>query len=164
MRIEDLINRFEFYAINHPEIKHNPAIRSGCAFLNLDLESLQDATTSGLKFPAILIQTPSVEKGGNYDTLNEAFSFTYIVLNSSRKKQKLELISQAKSISDTILSRFLSDVQSLDFLYGVIDGSDEGAFGPANEIYGWAVSLVVSTPFDGELKAENWLDLMEVQP
>jgi len=161
MRIEDLINRFEFYAENHPEVKHDPANRSSRAFLNLDLESLQEAVTSGLKFPSILIQTPGVEKDGNYDNLNEAFSFTYIVLNSSRKKQKRELISQAKSISDTIFSRFLTDVQTLDFLYGVIDGSDEGAFGPTNEIYGWAVSLVISSPFDGELKADNWLDLME---
>lgn len=162
MNIEELINRFEFYAQNHPAIKHDPSVRFGVAFLHLDIEDLQEKLTDGVKFPSLLIQTPGVEKDGDYDNKHENYGFTFVVLNSDRRKSKAQLIGEAKAIADTIYKRLNVDIQDAEVNYGVLDGTDEGMFGPINgEVYGWAVSLNIEAPFDAELKAADWLDLQE---
>lgn len=162
MRIEDLINRFEHYAKTLKGVLHDPSSRTGRAFLHLDIEDLQESITNGLKFPAILIQTPEYGKGGaNYDNLNEKINFTFVVLDSGSKKTKLQKISKSKKIADLLYSRLLIDMNESEPLYGAIIGTDEGVFGPMGNIYGWGVSCDISTAFDGELKSEDWTDLGE---
>src|SRR5690606_31284413 len=130
MNIEELVNRFEYYAINHPAIKHDPTNRRGVAFVHLDIEDLQEKLTSGLKFPSLLIQTPGVEKDGDYDNKHENYGFTFVVLNHDSDKSKAQLIGEAKAIADTIYSRLNVDIQDTEVIYGVLDGTDEGMFGP----------------------------------
>lgn len=166
MKIEDLINRFEHYAKTLKSVRHDPDKRTERAFLHLDIEDLQESITSGLKFPAILVQTPEYGKGGeNYDNLNEKINFTFLVLDSGSRKTKLQKISKSKKIADLLYARLLTDVNELEPLYGAIVGTDEGVFGPMGDIYGWGVSCDISTAFDGELKPEDWTNLEgEVAP
>src|SRR5690606_14491428 len=126
MNIEELINRFEFYAQNHPGIKHDPETRFGTAFLHLDIENLQERLTDGVKVAAVLIQTPGVETNGELDNRNEQLGFTYVVLNQDPKKSKAKLLGEAKAISDALYSRLSTDIQTSDVIYGLVEGTDEG--------------------------------------
>lgn len=165
MRIEDLIDKFEHYAKTLKSVKHDPSDRMQCAFLHLDMEDLDDSLINGLKFPAIVIQSPEFSKGGNYDNLSEAISFTFLVLKSGSDTSKLLKITESKAIADLLYSRLLIDVNTDEKLYGTIIGTDEGVWGPKGNIWGWGVSCEISAPFSGELKPEDWMDLeMGVSP
>lgn len=166
MDIEKLIEKFEHYAITLKSVMHDPSDRFSKAFINIDLEDLQSAAIDGMKFPAILLQTPEASKSGDsHDNMYEHISFTFIVLDNNVSKTKSQLIKTSKAIADCIYNRLFLDIQEDSPIYGVITGTDEGVFGPMGNIYGWAVSVEIRTPYDGELQINDWTDLEEgVQP
>lgn len=164
MNIEEIVNRFEHYAKTHKDLQHDPSSRLTVAFLHLDIEELQSALTEGIKFPALVLQTPGVEKKGNYDNRSEVTDFTFLVVNHDRKKKKAKLISEAKIISDAIFNRLSLDAQENEEVYGVIDGTDEGVFGPLDDIYGWGVSIGIESPLDAEVNPADWSDLNQEAP
>lgn len=155
--ISDLVARFEHYAINLKEIAHLPGDRRNNAFMHLDIESLQDAVSSGIKFPALFIQTPDVEKASVYDNISEQYNFTFIIL-LKKTSTKAVLIDSAKAISDKIYNRLMLDTNS-GLIPGVLPGSDEGIFGPmSDELYGWAKSMSINDGYDGEVNQTDWED------
>ena len=156
MNMEHLINKFEAYAENLKEIKHDRNSRFDRAFLHLDIEDFQQSLIDGMKFPALLLQTPEVGKEGFYDNITETYSFTWLILN---KGTKVQAIAQAKAISDKILNRLATDIQTDEEIYSVVQGTDEGVFGPMGDIYGWGVSIVLESGYNGELNNEDWEDL-----
>lgn len=161
MNIEELITRFEHYATVLKEIKHDPSKRNTRAFLHLDIQDLQESLTSGLKFPAVLLQTPEISKNGdNYDNINEELIFTFLVIHASRNKGKTQLIAESKKITDKIFNRLATDIKG-DADYGVLTGTDEGEFGPMGELYGWGVSCSIISPYDAEIDPTDWTDLGE---
>lgn len=164
MNIEELVNRFEHYATTHKDLQHDPSDRFNIAFIHLDIEELQIQLKDGMKFPALLLQTPDVSKGGNYDSRSENVNFTYLVVNHDKTKSKAELISESKVIADAIFNRLSVDAADNEEVYGVIEGTDEGMFGPFQDMWGWAVSINLESPVDAEVKAQDWLDLSMEAP
>lgn len=124
----------------------------------MDIDSLQAALTSGIKFPALYLQTPESNKENSYDSIAEAFTFTYVIAVKDRAAKSV-LLDRAKSISDKIFSRLNLDIRN-GVINCALDGSDEGQFGPVgDEIYGWGVSITLTSPFDAQVKPEDWEDL-----
>lgn len=157
--IAQLIARFEYYAKNLKEIKHNNLVARESRFFHIDLENLQEALTNGASFPAIYLQTPEVDKAGAYDNMSEQYAFTFVVVDQLHKTTKAVLLDRCKKITDKILNRLMLDVAS-EIIPGVIDGSNEGVFGPAGDgLYGWAVSISISEAYNAETLAEDWEDL-----
>src|SRR5690606_18571826 len=99
-----------------------------------------------MKFPALLLQTPDTSKSGNYDSRSENMNFTYLVVNHDEGKTKAALVSEAKTISDAIFNRLSLDAAQDEEIYGVIEGTDEGVFGPFQNMWGWAVSVSLESP------------------
>jgi len=156
-QISSLVDRFEHYAVNLKEIKHVKGDKKK-SFMHLDLETLQQALTSGIKFPALFLQTPDVEKAGSYDNMSEQFDFTYVIV-MKLGTTKAKLIDDTKQISDKIFNRTLQDAQ-LGILPSVTPGSSEGLFGPVGDgLYGWAKSMAIATGYDGQVVDTDWEDL-----
>jgi hypothetical protein len=164
MNIEELVNRFRHYATTHKDLRHDPSNRLSIAFIHLDIEELQIQLKDGMKFPALLLQTPDTSKSGNYDSRSENMNFTYLVINHDDRKDKATLISEAKTIADAIFNRLSVDAAQEEEIYGVIEGTDEGMFGPHQGMWGWAVSVSLESPVDAEVKAQDWLDLSTEAP
>lgn len=82
------------------------------------------------------------------------------MVNHDRKKTKAALISEAKNIADAIFNRLSVDAVQDEEIYGDIEGTDGGVFGPFQEMWGWAVSVSLESPVDAEVKAQDWLDLV----
>jgi len=158
MQITPLKDRFEFYAKNLKEIGHNSSQIKEKAFFHVDLEEIQQALSEGIKFPALYLQTPEVEKSGVYDNMSEIFDFTFVVMMKGTA-DKTALYDQAKMISDKIINRLMHDVNT-EVLPGVISGTNEGKFGPVGDcLYGWAVSCSVSDGYNAEVNSIDWEDL-----
>lgn len=157
--IAQLVARFEYYAKNLKEIKHTNLVARENRFFHVDLESLQDALTNGASFPAIYLQTPEVDKSGAYDNMSEQYAFTFVVVDQLHKITKAELLERCKKITDKILNRLMLDV-STEIIPGIIDGSNEGIFGPAGDgLYGWGVSISISEAYNAEVINKDWEDL-----
>lgn len=157
--IAKLVERFLYYAVNLKEIKHNPEVRRENRFFHVDLENLQDALTNGASFPAIYLQTPEVDKAGAYDNMSEQYSFTFVLVMQKHKQTKAELMDACKKITDKILNRLMLDVAN-QIIPGIIDGSNEGLFGPVgDELFGWGVSVAISNAYDAEVTVTDWEDL-----
>lgn len=157
--IAQLVARFEYYAQNLKEIKHNNLVARENRFFHIDLENLQEALTNGASFPAIYLQTPEVDKSGAYDNMSEQYAFTFVVVDQLHKITKAVLLDRCKKITDKILNRLMLDV-AVNIIPGVIDGSNEGVFGPAGDgLYGWAVSISISDAYKAETLAEDWEDM-----
>lgn len=158
MTITEIKDRFEFYAINHVEINHSITDRKKRSFFHVDIEEIQQALTDGVQFPALFLQTPEVEKTSAFDNISENFAFTFVVLFKQNDNKTL-IFDRAKAITDSIYNRISVDILE-GILPGIIEGSDEGKFGPIGDgIRGWGVSIAVSDGFDGEVKQKDWRDL-----
>lgn len=158
MKIAVLVSRFQFYAEMHKAIRHDPSSKTP-SFLHLEIQDLVHASLSGLKMPALLIQTPEVEKSGIYDGMSEDWGFTYVIYRKLGKRKKAELVDECKDISDDILTMVMADVE-LEILPSLAPGTNEGLFGPiVDDIYGWGTSLSVVDSFNGEVDPEKWLHL-----
>lgn len=160
MNITALIERFEYYAINLKDIKHDPEDSRNKAFFHVDIDSIQQAVLSGIKFPALFLQTPEVEKGGAYDNMSESFDFTYVILFKGTPSTKAAIFDQAKLLSDKVFNRLMLDVAT-GFLPGILSGTQEGQFGPMTDsIYGWGKSMAISDAYDAEAKQTDWEDVI----
>ena len=158
MKVAILVDRFEFYAQNHKAIRHDPTSKKP-SFLHIEVAELIKAAQAGLKLPALLIQTPEVEKSGSYDNLSEDWSFTFVIYQQLGKRTKAQLIDDCKEISDDIINMVMSDIQ-LDILPSLVPGSNEGLFGPlVDNIYGWGISLSIVDGYYGEVNPDKWLHL-----
>lgn len=158
MTITELKDRFEFYAINHVKINHSLTDRKRKSFFHVDIEEIQQALTEGVQFPALFLQTPEVEKTSAFDNISENFAFTFVVL-FKHQENKTIIFDQAKAITDSIYNRISIDILE-GILPGIIEGSDEGKFGPIGDgVRGWGVSIAVSDGYNGEVKTTDWRDL-----
>lgn len=156
--ISDLVERFEFYATNLKAIKHDPTKPTTNRFVHFDLENLSEALTTGLSFPALMVQTPEAEKSGNNDNLSEAHEFTFIVIFPKESIKSMAL-SKAKRVTDAIFNRLLLDVLN-EIIPGTIQGTSEGIFGPtADQMYGWAVNIAIADGYNGEVDPNDWEDI-----
>jgi hypothetical protein len=148
MKIAELIERFQFYAQNHKAIRHD-----------VEVSDLVKAAQSGLQLPALLIQTPEVEKSGSYDGLSEDWGFTYVIFLKLGELSKSQLIDQCKEISDDIINMVMHDIE-LGLLPSMVPGSNEGIIGPVvDNIFGWGKSLSMVDGYDGEVNPDKWLHL-----
>ncbi|MGY4385634.1 hypothetical protein ACVWYN_002680 [Pedobacter sp. UYP24] len=163
MKLAALIARFRFYAEMHKAIRHDPnSIKK--SFLHIEVQDLVKAAQSGLKLPALLIQTPEVEKTGSYDDVSEDWGFTFIIYQKLGKRDKSELIDECKDICDDIINMVALDVQA-EILPSLVPGTNEGLFGPVvDDLYGWGVSLSVAESYDGEVNPAKWLHMTPDQP
>lgn len=157
--IKRLVDRFEHYAKNLNEIKHNPAVRKETRFFHVDLENLQDALTNGASFPGLYLQTPEIDKNGAYDNMSEQFAFTFVVVMPLKNGNKGQLIDTCKKITDKIINRLMLDV-TREIIPGVIAGTNEGIFGPVGDgLYGWGVSIAIADAYNAEVNTADWEDL-----
>jgi hypothetical protein len=158
MKIAELIERFQFYAQNHKAIRHDPNGKRS-SFLHVEVSDLVKAAQSGLQLPALLIQTPEVEKSGSYDGLSEDWGFTYVIFLKLGELSKSQLIDQCKEISDDIINMVMHDIE-LGLLPSMVPGSNEGIIGPVvDNIFGWGKSLSMVDGYDGEVNPDKWLHL-----
>jgi len=158
MKIAVLVSRFQFYAEMHKAIRHDPSSKTP-AFLHLEIQDLAHATQRGLKMPALLIQTPEVEKSGAYDNMSEDWGFTFVIYQKLGKRNKAELVDECKEICDDIITMVMADIEQ-EILPSLAPGTNEGLFGPiVDDIYGWGISLSIVDAFNGELNPEKWLHL-----
>lgn len=159
MKIADLKERFQFYAENHIDIRHNTAVRSQHSFFHLEGEEVQAAVNAGIKFPCLLLQTPEVEKGGDRDSMSETMEFTFVVLKNKGNLTKAEILDLCKGISDEIFNLVISDFAT-EVLPGTLAGSNEGIVGPmADGLYGWGVSVNLTDAYDAQVNPNKWLHL-----
>lgn len=161
MNIAELGNRFEFYAINIKEIKHDPTAQKK-AFLLCDVQDVQVSIKNGLKFPCLLMQTPEVEKEGDTDSIIEHFEGSFVVLDAYSPRgtaaEKLAVYNDCKAIADKIYKRMIKD--SDEYFEGALVRTSEGSFGPvAGELLGWGVNFGFEQGFDGETDPDDWEDL-----
>ncbi|SDM40849.1 hypothetical protein [Pedobacter antarcticus] len=157
MEIDEIVNRFEFYAQHHVDIAHIPGDVKKRAFLHIDQEELQTAVKQNLTFPALLLQTPTAEKAGVYDNMTEDWSFTFVIIQPlTASLTKTKIISQCKKLTDEILKMLMLDVQ-LEIVPSVVQGTSEGIVGPlTDKIYGWGVSISLGDAFDAAIDPAKW--------
>ena len=156
--ISKLVARFEFYATHLKEIRHNPDERKSKKFFHLELEKIQEATTSGISFPALFLQTPEVDKSGASDNLSENYNFTFVLIVKGNQDRAL-IADFTKKLSDKIFNRVLLDVAE-EIIPGIITGTSEGFFGPVSDgLYGWGVSFGITDAYNGEVDPNDWEDL-----
>lgn len=160
MDIAALVSLFESYAINLTAIGHVPGSARDQAFFNIDLENYQEALSRQAKPVVLILQTPDAEKLGKYDNIAERYDFSFVVLNYKLRTAKATIISEAKAIADKIFNRFMADATHNQDIYGIIEGTDEGMFGPVSDgIYGWAIVVSLVQPYDAEVHPDDWSDL-----
>lgn len=159
MKITELVSRFEFYAQNHKLIKHDPLNNKDKAFELFDMEGLMISNRTGLKFPALFLKTPEVQKGGDPDNVVEGYDTSFFIVLPVAKNDipgKADVYDRCKSICDDIFSRILQD----DFFDGLEVGTSEGEIGPvADNCFGWGITFTVQIGFDAEVKEDVWEDL-----
>lgn len=159
MKIKELISRFEFYAQNHKLIKHDPSNSRDKAFELFDMEGLVASNRTGLKYPALFLKTPEVQKDGDPDNLVEGYDTSFFVVLPVALNDilgKADAYDRCKSICDDIYSRILQD----DFFDGLEVGTSEGEIGPvADNCYGWGMTFTIQNGFDAEVKQDSWEDL-----
>jgi hypothetical protein len=162
MDISTISDRFEFYAINHKSIKHNPLVKKDTAFLLVDIQDVSVSVKTGLKFPCMFLQTPEVEKDGDMDSIYEHYEGSFAILKildaGLTAAAKMHLFRDCKEIADEIYNRMLLD--SDDYFEGAQIKTAEGAFGPiAGNVAGWGVNFGFQQGYDGEVNADKWEDL-----
>ena len=160
MDIAALVDRFEHYAATNKELRHVKDSERNQAFYHIDLEDYQQALSWNAKPMGLLLQTPEVEKDGIYDNVTEAYDFTFVVLNHRPRVAKAVLVNEAKIVADKIFNRLMRDASNDEDTYGMLEGTAEGIFGPVSDgVYGWAVAVTVTAPYDGEVNPADWTDL-----
>ena len=159
MKIAGLKDRFQFYAVNHVDIRHNPDKSSEHAFFHLEGEEVQAAVNGGIKDNSLFLQTPEAEKGGAYDSMGESMAFTYVILRRLGNQTKAEILDICKEISDDIFNLICLDFVN-EVLPGSISGSNEGMVGPLDDgLYGWGVSVTLDDAYNAEVNPNKWLHL-----
>ena len=161
MNIAELAARFEYYAVNNKQIAHDPASDSK-SFLLCDVQDVQVSIQNGLKLPCMLMQTPDVEKDGDYDNITEHFEGSFVILDSfpagSDAATKIAIIDRCKAISDKVYNRMLKDADT--YFDGALVKTAEGSFGPvSNVLLGWGVNFGFEQGYNGEVDNDDWADL-----
>lgn len=160
MDIAALVSLFESYAVNLKAIGHVPDSERDQAFFNIDLENYQDALSRRAKPVVLILQTPDAEKLGKYDNMAERYDFSFVVLNHKPRTDKATIVSEAKAVADKIFNRFMAEADLDPDRYGIIEGTDEGMFGPVSDgVFGWAIVVSLVQPYDAEVVPEDWTDL-----
>jgi len=161
MKVAELVDRFQFYAINHQLIKHDPNNKKERAFERFNLDGLTIANKNGLKYPCLFLKTPEVEKAGEHDSVVENYDCSFFVVVPVKPGENKEsAFDLCKQICDDILKRVLNDAH-LEIFDGVQIGTSEGEVGPVTDnCFGWGVVFTVQKGFDYELKPDVWEDLV----
>jgi hypothetical protein len=157
MKITAIVNRFEFYATQNLALAYDPEAKDKSFFV-CDLEALQSALKTGIRFPAMFAQVPEFEKDGNTDSPMEHIEGSFMILKSVKVNDvagRLQAYDDCKEIADQVLNYMIED--SGDFFDGGFLKTSEGHFGPvADSIYGWAVNYSFEQGYDGVRDPAKW--------
>lgn len=156
MDITQLTQLFESYATKNKALAHNAADKNNIAFLECDMEEVQSALRTGLKFPCMLVQTPEVDKEGSLDNIVEQWEGSFIILMpQTTDLTKSQCYQRAKNICDQIITAMVRD--TFEYFEGGMMKTSEGKIGPVSDrLYGWGVNFGFDQGFDASFNPDNW--------